>query len=110
MGEWIRLGIGMACLLLGLFFVVTAVIGVFRFRFVLSRMQAAALGDTCGLGFALLGLAVLGGFSLQTLKLFLVILFQWISSPVCSHMLLLMEMNIGERHGAAHEKNKEAAE
>ena len=44
--EWIRLIAGGILILAGFFFMVTAVVGNFRFKFVLSRMQAAAMGDT----------------------------------------------------------------
>ena len=45
----IRLILGLALLALGLFVCCVSVLGVFRFRYVLSRMHAASLADTMGL-------------------------------------------------------------
>ncbi|MDE6516877.1 MAG: monovalent cation/H(+) antiporter subunit G, partial [Acetatifactor sp.] len=53
---WIRFLAGGALLLLGLGIFVIEMIGVFRFRYVLNRMHAAAMGDTLGIGCCMLGL------------------------------------------------------
>ena len=45
----IRLIVGLVLLALGLFVCCVSVLGVFRFRYVLSRMHAASLADTMGL-------------------------------------------------------------
>ena len=50
---------GGGLLLCGLGTFIIELIGVFRFRYVLNRMHAAATGDTLGIGFALLGLIVM---------------------------------------------------
>ena len=47
--EWIRFLPGAALTLGGLFFMVTAVIGNYRFPAVTYRMHAAGIGDTLGL-------------------------------------------------------------
>ena len=80
--EWIRFLLGGGLLLAGLATFVIEMIGVFRFRYILNRMHAAAIGDTLGIGFALAGLIILNGFDFTSLKLFLVIVFLWFSSPV----------------------------
>lgn len=89
---WIRFIIG-ACLIamgLGIFFV--EVFGLFKFKYVLNRMHAAAMGDTLGLGSMILGLIVINGVNFVSLKLFCVILFLWIASPVASHLMAQMEV------------------
>ena len=48
-GEIIRFALGGLLLLSGLFFMVSAVIGNFRFSDVLPRMHAAGVGDTLGI-------------------------------------------------------------
>ena len=53
--EMLRFGICALLMALGLFFEISAVIGVFRFRCALNRMHAAALGDTMGIFLMLLG-------------------------------------------------------
>ena len=70
--------------------------GVFRFRYVLNRMHAAAMGDTLGIGFSFLGLMIMSGWNFTTLKLFLVILFLWFSSPVSSHLIARLEVTTNE--------------
>lgn len=88
----VRLIIGIALVVLGMFVYVVATFGLFRFRYVLNRMHAAALGDTLGILFLLLGLMVLVGFNFHTLRLGLIICFLWLASPVSSHLLAKAEM------------------
>ncbi len=97
--EWARLLIGGGLLLCGLGTFIIEIIGVFRFRYVLNRMHAAAIGDTLGIGFALSGLIVISGFNFTSLKLFLVIAFLWFSSPVSSHLIARLEVSTNEDSG-----------
>ena len=94
--EWGRFLIGAACLLFGLGIFAIEMVGVFRFRYVLNRMHAAAMGDTLGIGFSFLGLMIMSGWNFTTLKLFLVILFLWFSSPVSSHLIARLEVTTNE--------------
>lgn len=98
--EWIRFFVVAGLLLLGMFFEVLAVFGVQKFRKALNRMHAAAMGDTLGVLFIFLGLIVMRGLSMDSLKLFLVILFFWLASPVSGHMISRLEAmtnpNLGE--------------
>lgn len=90
--EWVRFLVGAGFLLAGLAIFILEMIGVFRFRYVLNRMHAAAMGDTLGLGSALVGLIVISGLNFTSLKLFLVIVFLWFSSPVSSHLIARLEI------------------
>lgn len=94
--EWIRFLAGAALLLVGMCIFVIEMIGVFRFRYVLNRMHAAAMGDTLGLGCCLLGLIIMSGLNFTSLKLFLVITFLWFSSPVSSHLIARLEVTTDE--------------
>ena len=94
--EWGRFLIGAACLLFGLGIFAIEMAGVFRFRYVLNRMHAAAMGDTLVIGFSFLGLMIMSGCNFTTLKLFLVILFLWFSSPVSSHLIARLEVTTNE--------------
>lgn len=96
---WIRLTSAAGLLILGLIFEILAVFGVNRFRRALNRMHAAAMGDTLGILFVLLGLMVLRGFSMDSLKLFLVVAFFWIASPVSGHMISRLEAMTDESLG-----------
>ena len=48
--EWIRFVAGAVFLLIGLGIFVIEMIGVFRFRYALNRMHAAAMGDKLVIG------------------------------------------------------------
>ena len=56
-----RIILAIVLLSVGMLFILLSVIGVFRMKFVMNRMHAAALGDTCGLLFMILGLICIGG-------------------------------------------------
>ena len=98
-GEWIRFVAAAGLLVLGLIFEILAVFGVNRFHRALNRMHAAAMGDTLGILFVLLGLMVLRGFSMDSLKLLTVVAFFWIASPVSGHMISRLEAMTDENMG-----------
>ena len=81
---------------IGLVFEICAVIGVFRFHYVLNRMHAAAMGDTMGILMIMLGLAVASGVNLLSLKLLLIIFLFWTASPVASHLIGQLELTTNE--------------
>lgn len=90
--DWIRLIIGSPFLICGLVIFFTELFGVFHFHYVLNRMHAAAMGDTLGISSCLLGLMFFSGFNFTTLKLALIVLFLWCTSPVSSHVLARLEV------------------
>lgn len=113
--QWIRFALSAACLVTGLVFMILAVFGVNRFHRALNRLHAAAMGDTLGILFVFAGLILIRGFSMDSLKLFLVILFFWTAGPVSGHMISRLEAmtdeNLGEilviRKGKTDKKQKE---
>ena len=94
--EWIRFLAGVGLLLLGLAIFLVQVYGVFKFKYVLNRMHAAAMGDTLGIGVSLTGLILLSGFNVTSVKLGLVIVFLWLASPVSSHLISRLEVVTNE--------------
>ena len=64
--QWILASI---CFLLAAFLFITEVIGLFRFRYVLDRIHAAALGDTMGIALVVLGVIILRGAVLPGLNM-----------------------------------------
>ena len=94
--EWIRFLCGAFLLLFGLCIFVIEMFGVFRFKYVLNRMHAAAMGDTLGIGFSLAGLIVMNGLNFTSLKLLFVIIFLWFSSPTSSHLIARLEVTTDE--------------
>ena len=97
--AWIRFSAAAVFFVLGMVFEILAVFGVYRFRRALNRMHAAAMGDTLGILFVILGLMTMRGFSMDALKLFLVVAFFWIASPVSGHMISRLEAMTNEDIG-----------
>ncbi len=91
--RWIQFLIGGGFLLAGLGMFLFEVIGLYHFKYVLNRMHASAMGDTLGIGFSLLGLIILNGLNMTSLKLFLIVVFLWISSPTSSHLIANLEVS-----------------
>ena len=94
--EWIRFVFGVGMLLVGLGIFLLQVFGVFKFKYVLNRMHAAAMGDTLGIGISLTGLIILSGFNFTSLKMALIIVFLWLASPVSSHLISRLEVTTNE--------------
>ena len=98
--EWIRFSVAAVFIISGLVFELLAVSGVYRLKYVLNRMHAAAMGDTLGISLVLIGLIVIRGLSFDSLKFILIIFFLWLASPVASHLIARLEttMNPGSRN------------
>ena len=77
--------------ILGTLIYICVVIGVTKFKYVLNRMHAAAMGDTLGILLMVTGAVVYYGFSYAALKCVLVLAFLWFSSPVSSHLIAKLE-------------------
>lgn len=97
--EWIRFLFGALFMLCGLLIFLIEMAGVFRFKYVLNRMHAAAMGDTLGIACSLIGLMIISGFTFTSLKLFCVIVFLWFSSPTSSHLIARLEVATDEKRG-----------
>lgn len=108
--EWVRFFVGAAFLIGGLLTFAVELLGVFRFHYVLNRMQIAATGDTLGIGFSLIGLIIMSGWNFTSLKFFLIVMLLWFSSPVSSHMLARLEVMTNPNLAAHCELPEEIAE
>lgn len=94
--ETIRFIISALLTLAGLFVLISGVVGVFRFKYALSRIHAGALFDTLGILLMLLGVIVAEGFTIASLKMVLVIAILWLTSPVSSHLIGRLEITIND--------------
>ena len=94
--EWIKLITGGAFLLCGLLIFLIELYGIFHLDYVLNRMHAAAMGDTLGISFSLIGLMIFTGLNFTTLKMGLIVIFLWFASPVSSHLLARLEVSTNE--------------
>ena len=93
--EWARFAVGSIFLLGGVFMLISAVIGNYRFGYALCRMHAAGLGDTLGILLLFAGITVFCGISFFTLKLALIVLLLWCSGPALSHLIMRTEREKG---------------
>lgn len=95
--AWIQLILSGIFIVIGLLTLCVSVFGIFRFGYALNRMHSAAMGDSLGILFIIVGLMILSGFQLATLKLGLIILFFWLAGPVSSHMIAAMEVRVNKK-------------
>ena len=95
--EWIRFILTAVLVLAGLAFCCIGVYGLFKFKYAANRMHAAAIVDTLGISLCMLGFAVSAPDLFSGLKIVLVIVFWWLSSPVASHLLCRLEITTDEQ-------------
>lgn len=96
---WIRMILSAVCLIAGVIFMALSVFGVSRYKKALNQMHTAAIGDTLALFCIFLGLLLIRGFSMDSLKLVIVLLFFWVTSPVSGHMVSRTEVTTNEDLG-----------
>ncbi len=72
---------------LGALLAILGGVGVLRFPDVYTRIHAASITDTAGASLMILGLAIIGGFTMVTLKLAIVWACLMATSPVAAHAL-----------------------
>ncbi len=103
---WVVLIAGSLFMIGGLAVVGIALFGVYRFPYVLQRVHAAAIIDTLGLLLILLATVILSVLSfasvqeivISILKLLLILIFFWASSPVASHLICALEVSTSEKY------------
>ena len=95
--DWIRFALSAVLTVFGLFVLVAATLGLFRFHYVLNRIHATALADTLAVLTILAGLALAWGFTPVTLKLLAVVAFLWLTSPVASHLIGRLEVTVNDQ-------------
>ncbi len=99
MSETIRLIFAVLFLGAGLLSIGFAILGVFKFRYVMNRMHCAAVIDALSLALILIGLAFAAGDAAFFPKLALILIVQWIGSPIASHMVGRLEVDTDETIG-----------
>ena len=93
----IRFIIAAIFIIAGVIIMASAMVGNFRFGYVLNRMQVGATADTLGTMLVILGLIIISGINTISLKLVVMILFMWIANPVQSHFLARTEIISNEK-------------
>ncbi len=87
--------------LAGGFFLVVGGIGLVRLPDLFTRLHAAGVGDTLGVGLFVLGFMFLTDLGSVTVKLALVLLFVLLTGPVATHALAKAALHGGVRPLAA---------
>ena len=115
--AWIRFILTAVLVLTGLVFCGVGVYGMFKFKYAANRMHAAAVVDTMGISLCMIGFAISAPDLFSGLKIALVVVFWWLSSPVASHLLCRLEMTTNEQrdeymnvHAATLKQEREDAE
>lgn len=84
-----------ALLLAGGFFCLVGTFGMLRMPDVFTRMHAAGIVDSIGVGGIVAGLVLQAGFTLVTAKLVVILLLVLITSPVATHALAQAALHDG---------------
>ena len=87
-----------ALLPIGSIFLIIGGIGLMRFPDFLTRIHAAGVCETLGTFTILIGLMMLGGGWLVTVKLALILVFLALTNPVSSHALTRAALHDGVLH------------
>jgi len=93
-----------ALILLGSFFTVVGALGLVRMPDVFTRMHAASVTETLGVGFLILGMCLQAGLGLVTLKLFFLLALFFFTAPVVTHALAQACMHEGIRPVLAEDR------
>ena len=79
-------------MLAGISTLCVAALGVFRFSHMLNMIHAAAKCDTLGAVLVILGLAVLSGWGVFSMKLGLATVFLWLGGAAVRHLTARAEV------------------
>jgi multicomponent Na+:H+ antiporter subunit G len=71
----------------GLFFFMTATLGLLRLPDFYARLHATGKGDTLAVLLSLIGLAVYHGFSLTSAKILFIAVFMFLAQPTATHAI-----------------------
>lgn len=90
-------GIAIVLLAGGAFFLLVSTVGLLRLPDFFSRTHAVGKSETLGGLLVLLGLAIHAGLSLESLKLFLIVLFIAVTNPAGVHTVARAALRAGIR-------------
>jgi multicomponent Na+:H+ antiporter subunit G len=86
---------GSAIALLGSVFMVIGALGVVRMPDIFTRLHAASVSDTFGVNLILIGLILVGGLTLVSVKLAFLIAFLFLTGPVATHAVARAALDAG---------------
>ncbi|WP_339046387.1 monovalent cation/H(+) antiporter subunit G [Candidatus Mesenet endosymbiont of Agriotes lineatus] len=79
--------LGMLFVVVGIFFVVTATVGMIRFPNFFTKAHAAGMVDSLGSALILVGVLMQNELSMNMIKIMLIILLIWVTSTTGGHVL-----------------------
>jgi len=91
-------------IVIGMFFLVVGSIGMLRLPHVFARAHALSLTDSLGAVFVLAGLAVYQGFTMNSLKIMVVLALVCLLNPVIAHATIRAAHRAGLRSSEEHTK------
>ncbi|MEL0108211.1 MAG: monovalent cation/H(+) antiporter subunit G [Rhodospirillaceae bacterium] len=94
----------------GSVFTLIGAIGMLRLPDVFARMHGASLIDTMGVLLILLGLAVQAGWTIVTIKLALITVFVFFTSPTATHALAQAALWGGLKPASVDDEDEEGEE
>ena len=83
------------CIAAGIVALITGSLGLIRLPDLFSRTHAVGMMDTAGVGFIILGLIIHEGFTLVSVKLALVGIFLFFTSPIATHAVAQVAYRAG---------------
>lgn len=86
-------------IVIGLLFLIVGSIGILRLPDLFTRAHALSLTDSIGAVFVLAGLAVYEGFTVNFLRIIVVLLLIYLMNPAISHATLRAAYRSGMRSG-----------
>jgi multicomponent Na+:H+ antiporter subunit G len=72
---------------IGLLFIIVAVVGILRLPDFYTRLHAMGKCDTLGIVLVLVALAIHAGMSLDSAKILLIAIAMWLANPTATHAL-----------------------
>jgi multicomponent Na+:H+ antiporter subunit G len=91
-------------IVIGLSFLLVGSIGMLRLTNIFARAHALSLTDSIGAVFVLAGLAVYEGFSMNFVRIFVVLALVYLLNPVIAHATLRAAYRSGLRSESEEEK------
>lgn len=79
-----------ACIFLavGLIFITASAIGVLRLPDFYTRLHASGMGETLGIVLSFIGLVIIEGCNLTSVKMIMVAMLVFLANPIGTHMLV----------------------
>lgn len=95
--------IAIAMILIGLFFLFVAAVGVLRLPDVFTRSHAVSLTDSLGALFLLGGLAIYQGLTANSVKIVVVLVLLYLLNPVIAHATVRSARRSGLKPGVGED-------